>query len=138
MGAYGGFLEFFPELFQPIELYTQKPLETAGYKDKTLIGTFRVIFQSTGDDGITGPAGRLSNKSQWRTLDFANNETMWSMQKLPVGSFFKNQYKDNAIYRVVKNLDFYLEGGYYEWGIQRVTGDSGEQSGHLTINKGLY
>jgi hypothetical protein len=137
-GVYGSFIEFFPELFEKCVTYTQVPLETAGYKGRKDGKTYRVIYQSDGESGLTGPAGRLSYHSQWRTIDMANNDIMWSRKEIPVGVFFIHPRKEKAVYRVVKQLDFSKEGGYYEWGIQRVTGDNGNQTGRLSINKGIY
>jgi hypothetical protein len=137
-GVYGGFLEYFSELMSTVAFYSQEPKTGAGYEERNEIGSFRVILQSDGKSGLVGPAGRLSYHAQWRSLDIANNDMMWSVANIPIGSFFHHNKRDKAVYRIITQLDYDREGGFYIWGIQRVTGANGENNGQLEFAKGTF
>jgi hypothetical protein len=131
-GVYGGFLEFFPELMERQEFYAQEPKVSGGYKNKQIIGTFRVIFQND-------EFQRLTNKSgKWNGLDIKDGIMLWSAKKIPTGAFFKNPHKDGAVYRIEGVISYEREGGFYSYVAGRVTGASGEQTGTLELRKGVF
>jgi hypothetical protein len=137
-GIYGGFLEAFAELYRRIKFYEQENMETAGYKNRKEVGTFIVIFQSDRGNGFSGPAGRLSYNALWKTLDTTNHDYMFSVKKIPIGTFFHHPERDNQVYRLAREFGFNAEGGFYEWGIERVTGDTGEHVDKLSKKVGVY
>jgi hypothetical protein len=136
-GVYGSFLEAFPELMQPVEFFSQDPLVGAGYGVRIPIGTYEVILQAKSGSSIEGNSGRLSARNAWRTLDVANNDTMWAPDEYPlVQGCFMVHPNDGRIYRLATVLEYNREGGFKVWGITKLTGDTGSQDTLLPLIPG--
>lgn len=131
MGVYGSFLEFFGELLERQEFYSQAPAESGGYRKKKSIGTFRVVFQTDSLRELTRNGGR------WVGLDTKEVIVFWCARSVAVGAFFEPQRRE-GVYRVEGVLDYNKEGGFYSYVCAKVTGADGRQTDKLPLRRGTF
>jgi hypothetical protein len=131
-GVYGSFLDFFPELLEVQGFYTQEPTVAGGYQNRQDIGEFAVVYQND-------EFQRLTNKSgKWNGLDIKDGILLWSSERLPVGAFFENPHKENAVYRIEGVIDYQREGGFYHYVAGRAAGANGSQTERLELKRGVF
>jgi hypothetical protein len=131
MGVYGNCLEFFGELLERQEFYSQEPTESGGYRNQKVLGTFGVVFQSA------APRGLARNGGRWRGLDIKDGLAFWCAEPIAVGAFFRPEHR-GGVYRVEGLLDYAAEGGFYRYICSRVTGADGSRPGRLALKRGDF
>jgi len=96
-----------------------------------------VILQAGDGSSIIANKGRLSLRNVWRTMDIENRDILWCDKEthLKQGGFMIHP-QDGRVYRLDSILEYDREGGFYVWGIEKLTGDTGDQKDRLTVISG--
>lgn len=126
MGVYGNFFIPFPEQFRAGTYFDQEPLINDGYTrgedppDETpIIG----IFQNNRSDVLNKNGNLVKKKGLY----------LWVESVLTEGWFVRF---DDIVYRIVSGNDWPSEGGFYEYGIERLGGSNGDESDEPAFNTG--
>jgi hypothetical protein len=126
MGVYGNFFYPFPEQFRSGTYFFQEPKINSGYDrgedppDETpIIG----IFQNNATDVHDKNGNLMKRKGLY----------LWVESVLQEGCFVRFE---DVVYRIVNGNDWPSEGGFYEYGIERLGGDNGDDTTEPAINTG--
>jgi glycosyltransferase A (GT-A) superfamily protein (DUF2064 family) len=132
-GVYGDLLSYFPELFREVSFWDRDPALGAGY-DKGEEKRYKVIV-------ITDNKGSFQDKkaAEYKALDFFNKDVLYTGADTPIvkGMFLRHP-DDGDIFIVDVALDYSFTGGFRMWGISRVQGANGENTGSIGIKEGIY
>lgn len=134
-GVYGDMLVFFSEQFQQLEAFYQLARVGSGY-DKDGESFFITGIIQTGEGAeVIGATGRLSQYAGWKVLAAPEKKALWTYEEVKIGTFFKY---DDDIFIVGKRLNWSKEAGFYAYGLSRVVGDDGTQTGTLPVKGGSF
>lgn len=126
MGSvYGDQLAFFSEQFRSFDYFTMKPLTTASYSPREMLGKVRGVFQYL-------KRGELLRQED--TLADANVPTLWTRQKLNVGNYYIQ--KGDETYRIVNPADWLFEGRFNVYVLETVVGTTDKQEPFEHVNLG--
>jgi len=132
-GVYGDMLLAWPEQNRKLEVYDQEPDINAGWTPDTDPQTGKVItttvvgvFQNTRGGGVKESNGNLVNTEGCEFWTHAANLD---------GKFF---IRNSKVYRlsIPDNSDWFFEGGFYRYGVQKVVGNNGTESDNASWNLG--
>lgn len=125
-GIYGVMTYAFPEQRRAGTYFNQDPKINSGYDrgidppDETpIIG----IFQNNESDVKDGNGNIVKRQGLY----------LWVEQQLTLEYFVR--FAD-VVYRVISGNDWPFEGGFYEYGIERLVGDNGDESKEPAWNIG--
>lgn len=127
--VYGDMLSFFPEQFRQFDYFRMTPNAVASYSERENLGKVRGIFQYM-------KKGELRRENE--ALDDVNIPTLWTKQKLNVGSYFIQ--KEDELYRIVNPSDWMFEGGFYCYVLETFVGvsDVQEEFEDVDLGQGSY
>lgn len=125
MAIYGDQLAFFSEQFRSFDYFTMKPLTTASYSPREMLGKVRGVFQYL-------KRGELLRQED--TLADVNVPTLWTRQKLNVGNYYIQ--KGDETYRIVNPADWLFEGGFNVYVLETVVGTTDKQEPFEHVNLG--
>lgn len=125
MAIYGDQLAFFSEQFRNFDYFTMKPLTTASYSPREMLGKVRGVFQYL-------KRGELLRQED--TLADVNVPTLWTRQKLNVGNYYIQ--KGDETYRIVNPADWLFEGGFNVYVLETVVGTTDKQEPFEHVNLG--
>lgn len=134
---YGDILVHFSEQFVTTEYFVKEPIVGAGLKTQSS-GTCRLILQSGEGMQILGSSGRLAGRSNWRVLDYSDNEFIWVRKDSPIQiGYYIIHPKSKELYAVVRAADWDFYAGFNAFQISRVQGKTDDKQ-NTTINKGEF
>lgn len=125
MAIYGDQLAFFSEQFRSFDYFTMKPLTTASYSPREMLGKVRGVFQYL-------KRGELLRQED--TLADVNVPTFWTRQKLNVGNYYIQ--KGDETYRIVNPADWLFEGGFNVYVLETIVGTTDKQEPFEHVNLG--
>lgn len=137
MAIYGDMLIYFSDLFIDVHYFKQIARVGSGYDPNGAKVIKSVIFQSINGSEIAGPVGRLAKRSGWGNLALGDTQTIWSQERLTEGDYVQ-VVNSKRIYRLLSQLDWGNEAGFFVYGIEKVIGDNGNKNEELPIYEGEF
>ena len=125
-GVYGEMLLYFPEQFRSGTYFDQQPLINSGFtrgEDPPPEEPITGVFQNN----ITDIHDKNGNLVKRKGLYF------WTQTLLDEGKFIRFE---SVVYRIVAGNDWPSEGGFYEYPIERVGADNGDDATEPSFNTG--
>jgi len=126
-GAYGTFVECFPEITKTYDMWN----------DKDEQWTIRGMYIPSKGEGIIRKKLLAGNT----TLDIADDDLLFVREKyihlIHEGDYFRRR-NSSIMQRIVKNLGYDEAGGYSIFTVQRVGGSRPDQTDSLNIKDGTY
>lgn len=132
--VYGDLLIYFPELFREVNYYSMTAKVGAGYTQNGDDRPIRCIMQA-GSGLRLSDRVRTGSESYAAVLHHADQNQIWCEEPLEVGYYV--DYKGRA-YRLVEELDWALEAGFYAYSIEKVLGNDGRTETSLPIQAGEF
>lgn len=132
-GVYGDSLLFFPELFIDVSYFNQLPKIGAGYTAEGTPTTIRIIRQ-TGRGYRLSDVMKTGSENISSVLNKIDENQVWYDQRLNIGWFI---LLGGLVYRLVEELDWLLESGFYGYSIEKVVGNNGVTETTLPIQSGV-
>jgi hypothetical protein len=130
--VYGDFLAHYSELREAFYYFEQTAKVGAGY---TKVDPTTVVYCIR----QPGPGRRLSGttRSDFNAispvLKVNDNVHIWYEEQLTLGWFML--YK-NEVYRIVREKDWMLEGGFYAYELEKLVGNNGTPETELAVKAG--
>lgn len=122
MGVYGSFITNFPELFERMEVWEEN-------KEHIKI------------KGIYIPENGMSLMRLKGGIDLTGLDALYVLlnesKKIKLGMFFQRKEK-NAVFRIVKEVEYQRAGDYKVYLIEKVSGENDLQRGLLNIASPLF
>lgn len=129
-GVYGDMLLAFPEQFRSLSIYEMRPLINGGWEKvvdlqgKLITQEIIGVFQNTLGGGLKDGNGNLvrsDGRELWtKTGDLDGKFVTW----------------DGFVYRIKDTNKWSHEGGFHRYGLEKVVGNDGSESGNTTWNIG--
>ena len=133
-GVYGDSLLFFPELFIDASYFNQVAKIGAGYTAEGTPTTIRIIRQ-TGRGFRLSDVMKTGSENISSVLNKIDENQVWYDQRLNVGWFI---LLNNIVYRLVEELDWLLEAGFYGYSIVKLVGNDGTTETTLPVKAGVF
>ena len=137
MSIYGNILLNFAEQFIDIECYSVKAKIDSGFIPTGEKRIIRAIFQTGTGTELAGPGKKLNKYTNWGGVSDVSHNELWALEKLVNGTLIRRP-GDDWVYRIVSTKDWFREAGYYAYLLERVTGDTGEQTEEIPLYGGKY
>lgn len=129
MGAYGTFVENFPELYETFKIWLKED-----HSDEI---TVRAIYMPNKGSGLK----RRKYTSGNTALDIMDDDCFYISRKydslIKEGAYVK-KISDNILMRLTRVLPFDIAGGFRVYTIERVTGTTEDKTTDLPVKEGVF
>ena len=126
-GAFGNMLTMFPETQIFVDYFDQQPLHGGGYGPRTDFAKVRGILRCTG-------GRRVKTENGYKVIGRAMS--FWTETKLQAGRFISDGVYVYAL-AIPAQGDWEIEGGFYQYDCERVTGADGTEIVEPSFNHGI-
>jgi hypothetical protein len=130
--AYGNMLSAFPELVKKYEVFNMDPRIGAGYGERynkrAVTGYWS--WRKAREMGIEGDVRTKNDRATfWEQHDYRTGESL-----IEQGDYAEVK---GHVYVFVEDDNFGAEGGFTRWTVQRVAGNTGQQTTNTKVDEAI-